>query len=125
MPAPVRQVLSWAACAVAPSARVVSAREMRAGGNPWLLRLADAGPRRFRPIEIRSHIGGSRATAAASDHAAPSQRSAVMRGLTGGSARKRWTASRGCECAVSSSSARHCLREASAGSYGHGCHGRS
>ncbi|HXB49360.1 MAG TPA: aminoglycoside phosphotransferase family protein [Streptosporangiaceae bacterium] len=42
MPDPVRQVLSWAACSVAPSARVVSARGMRAGGNPWLLRLADA-----------------------------------------------------------------------------------
>ena len=42
MPDPVRQVLSLAACSVAPSARVVSARGMRAGGNPWLLRLADA-----------------------------------------------------------------------------------
>lgn len=42
MPDPVRQVLSWAACAVGPSARVVSATGKRAGGNPWLLRLADA-----------------------------------------------------------------------------------
>lgn len=41
MPDPARQVLSWAACSVAPAARVVSARGMRAGGNPWLLRLAD------------------------------------------------------------------------------------
>lgn len=43
MPNPDRQVLSWAAAAVAPSARVVSATGLRAGGNPWLLRLTDAG----------------------------------------------------------------------------------
>jgi aminoglycoside phosphotransferase (APT) family kinase protein len=40
---PAEQVLNWAACAVARSARVVSATGMRAGGNPWLLRLANAG----------------------------------------------------------------------------------
>jgi aminoglycoside phosphotransferase (APT) family kinase protein len=43
MPNPAGQVLSWAACAVDPSARVVSATGMRAAGNPWLLRLANAG----------------------------------------------------------------------------------
>jgi aminoglycoside phosphotransferase (APT) family kinase protein len=43
MPGPGEQVLSWAARAVAPSARVVSVTGMRAGGNPWLLRLANAG----------------------------------------------------------------------------------
>jgi aminoglycoside phosphotransferase (APT) family kinase protein len=43
MPNPAGQVLSWAACAVNPSARVVSITGMRAGGNPWLLRLANAG----------------------------------------------------------------------------------
>jgi len=43
MSRPAGHVLSWAARAVAPSARVVSATGMRAGGNPWLLRLADAG----------------------------------------------------------------------------------
>jgi aminoglycoside phosphotransferase (APT) family kinase protein len=37
------QLVSWAAGAIAPSARVVSATGMRGGGNPWLLRLADAG----------------------------------------------------------------------------------
>jgi aminoglycoside phosphotransferase (APT) family kinase protein len=43
MPNPAEQVLWWAARVVAPSARVVSATGMRAGGNPWLLRLANAG----------------------------------------------------------------------------------
>jgi aminoglycoside phosphotransferase (APT) family kinase protein len=37
------QLVSWAAGAVDPSARVVSATGMRGGGNPWLLRLTDAG----------------------------------------------------------------------------------
>jgi aminoglycoside phosphotransferase (APT) family kinase protein len=36
------QLLSWAARAVAPSARVISATGMKEGGNPWLLRLATA-----------------------------------------------------------------------------------
>jgi len=40
---PAGQVLSWAASAVAPSAQVVSSTGLRAGGNPWLLRLAGAG----------------------------------------------------------------------------------
>jgi aminoglycoside phosphotransferase (APT) family kinase protein len=40
---PAEQVLSWAASAVAPSAGVVSVTGMRVGGNPWLLRLANAG----------------------------------------------------------------------------------
>ncbi len=40
---PAEQVLRWAARALAPSARVVSATGMRAGGNPWRLRLANAG----------------------------------------------------------------------------------
>jgi aminoglycoside phosphotransferase (APT) family kinase protein len=40
---PGKQVLRWAASAIAPSARVASATGMRAGGNPWLLRLTDAG----------------------------------------------------------------------------------
>jgi hypothetical protein len=43
MPNPAGQVLSWAARAVNPSARVVSATGMQASGNPWLLRLANAG----------------------------------------------------------------------------------
>jgi aminoglycoside phosphotransferase (APT) family kinase protein len=43
MPNPAGHVLSWAACAVNPSARVISATGMRAGGNPWLLRLTNAG----------------------------------------------------------------------------------
>jgi hypothetical protein len=43
MPSPDEQVLRWAARAAGPSARVVSATGMRAGGNPWLLRLAGAG----------------------------------------------------------------------------------
>lgn len=43
MPSPDEQVLRWAVRAAAPSARVVSATGMRAGGNPWLLRLAGAG----------------------------------------------------------------------------------
>ena len=43
MPSPDEQVLGWAARSAAPSARVVSAAGMRAGGNPWLLRLAGAG----------------------------------------------------------------------------------
>jgi len=43
MPSPDEQVLRWAARAAGPSARVVSAAGMRAGGNPWLLRLAGAG----------------------------------------------------------------------------------
>jgi hypothetical protein len=43
MPSPDAQVLRWAACVAGPSARVVSAVGMRAGGNPWLLRLAGAG----------------------------------------------------------------------------------
>jgi aminoglycoside phosphotransferase (APT) family kinase protein len=43
MPDPDAEVLMWAARAAAPSARVVSATGMRAGGNPWLLRLAGAG----------------------------------------------------------------------------------
>jgi aminoglycoside phosphotransferase (APT) family kinase protein len=43
MPHPAEQVLRWAARALHPSARVVSATGMRAGGNPWLLRLANAG----------------------------------------------------------------------------------
>lgn len=42
MPSPDEQVLRWAARAAGPSARVVSAAGMRAGGNPWLLRLAGA-----------------------------------------------------------------------------------
>ncbi len=40
---PAGQVLRWAAGALAPSARVISATGMRAGGNPWRLRLANAG----------------------------------------------------------------------------------
>jgi aminoglycoside phosphotransferase (APT) family kinase protein len=40
---PAEQVLRWAARALAPSAHVVSAAGMRAGGNPWRLRLANAG----------------------------------------------------------------------------------
>jgi len=40
---PDEEVLVWAARAAAPSARVFSATGMRAGGNPWLLRLAGAG----------------------------------------------------------------------------------
>ena len=43
MPSPDAQVLRWAARVAGPSARVVSAAGMRAGGNPWLLRLAGAG----------------------------------------------------------------------------------
>ena len=43
MPSPDEQVLRWAARVAGPSARVVSATGMRAGGNPWLLRLAGAG----------------------------------------------------------------------------------
>ena len=43
MSSPDEQVLRWAVRAAAPSARVVSATGMRAGGNPWLLRLAGAG----------------------------------------------------------------------------------
>jgi len=43
MPDPAEQVLRWAARAVGRSARVVSAMGMREGGNPWLLRLANAG----------------------------------------------------------------------------------
>ena len=40
---PAEQVLRWAARALHPSARVVSVTGMRASGNPWLLRLANAG----------------------------------------------------------------------------------
>jgi aminoglycoside phosphotransferase (APT) family kinase protein len=40
---PAEAVLRWAARAVAPSAQVVSATGMRAGGNPWRLRLAHGG----------------------------------------------------------------------------------
>jgi aminoglycoside phosphotransferase (APT) family kinase protein len=40
---PSEQVLRWAARAIAPAAQVVSATGMRAGGNPWRLRLANAG----------------------------------------------------------------------------------
>lgn len=43
MSSPDEQVLRWAVRAAAPSARVVSATGMRAGGNPWLLRLAGVG----------------------------------------------------------------------------------
>jgi aminoglycoside phosphotransferase (APT) family kinase protein len=43
MPGPGEQVLRWAARVAGPSARVVSVAGMRAGGNPWLLRLAGAG----------------------------------------------------------------------------------
>ena len=43
MPSPDERVLRWAARAAGPSARMVSAAGMRAGGNPWLLRLAGAG----------------------------------------------------------------------------------
>src|SRR5260370_1555834 len=42
MPGPDGQVLRWGARAAGPSARVVSAAGMRAGGNPWLLRVAGA-----------------------------------------------------------------------------------
>jgi len=40
---PAGQALTWAARALHPSARVVIATGMRAGGNPWLLRLANSG----------------------------------------------------------------------------------